>query len=161
MTRLLFLLFLVGGVREPLLVESTSSNTLSTRIECYIPKFTRNNLKCYLLEKGILHPEIVYAQAVLETGGFTSRIFKENHNLFGMKLAKRRRTLATGERYNHAVYNNWQESVDDYLLWQQQFKITPIQTERQYYRLLDRIYAEDPHYIKVVKIVRKRNDNFI
>lgn len=125
---------------------------------CEIPRFTRENLKQYLLEKEILHPEIVYAQAVLETGDFTSRIFRENHNLFGMKLAKKRRTLAIGEQYGHACYNNWQESVDDYLLWQKMWVKTPTRTEYQYYKLLDRTYAEDTTYVDIVKVVRKRND---
>jgi len=120
-----------------------------------VPPFSQEALKQYILEQGILHPEIVYAQAVLETGRFTSRIFLENNNLFGMRLAKKRYTLAIGERYAHAVYNNWQESVDDYLLWQRQWK-RPIETEAQYLRLLDKVYAEDPHYIKVVLLVREK-----
>ena len=129
--------------------------------ECPIPTFSETNLKLYLLELGIKHPEIVYAQAVLETGRFRSRIFRENHNLFGMKASKKRFSTAIGERYGHAVYNNWRESVDDYLLWQSQWKITPIEHEWQYYRLLDRVYAEDPSYVRVVKIVRKQNEDLI
>lgn len=145
-----------GSFRELRVYPSKEINPHVT--PCYIPKFTKENLQQYILTKRIIHPEIVFAQAVLETGNFSSRIFRENHNLFGMRLAKKRRTLAIGERYNHAVYNNWMESVDDYLLWQQQFKKTPLELEKHYYRLLDRIYAEDPNYVKVVKIVRRRND---
>jgi hypothetical protein len=161
--KLLFLLFLFvyseSECTRGSFVDLTSSNTLTeVREKCLTPKFSREALKQYIIFKQINHPEIAYAQALLETGGFTSRIYRENNNLFGMKLAKKRRTVATGEKYGHAVYNNWQESVDDYLLWQQQFKRTPILTEKQYYRLLDAIYAEDTTYIQVVKIVRKRND---
>lgn len=126
-----------------------------------LPKFSKEALWCYILEKNILHPEIVYAQAVLETGNFKSKIFRENHNLFGMKLAKVRPTVATGERYKHATYCHWTDSVDDYLLWQQMWQKTPIETEHQYFKLLDRLYAEDPNYIKVVKLVRERNYEWI
>lgn len=134
----------------------TSSITLSET--CEPPKFTKEALKCYIIQKGILHPEIVYAQAVLETGNFKSCIFRENNNLFGMKLAKVRPTTAIGYNYGHAAYNNWQESVDDYLLWQQMWQQTPIHTESHYFELLDRLYAEDPRYVEVVKIVKERNE---
>lgn len=163
--RYAFCIFLLFGVRGTFSEESqlpdNQSLTEITITLCEIPKFSKENLKEYLISKCVLHPEIAFAQSVLETGNFTSRIFKENNNLFGMKLAVKRRTLAIGERYGHACYDNWQDSVDDYLLWQGMWKITPIESERDYYRLLDRVYAEDPDYIKVVKLVRKKNDNWI
>lgn len=164
--RYAFCIFLLFGVRvSPLSEESQlPDNQHVTEITitlCEIPKFSKENLQEYLISNCVLHPEIAYAQAVLETGNFTSRIFRENNNLFGMKLAEKRRTLAVGERYGHACYDTWQDSVDDYLLWQQQWLRTPIESEKDYYRLLDRVYAEDPNYIKVVKIVRKQNNDWI
>ena len=50
-----------------------------------IVEFSEENLKEYICLKKIKHPEIVYAQALIETGGFTSTIYKQNNNLFGMK----------------------------------------------------------------------------
>lgn len=130
-------------------------------------EFTALNLKNYILEKGIKHPHIVYAQALVETGNFQSRIFKENNNLFGMKYVGdcnckitpkgKRKTTALGSRYKHAYYKSWQESVDDYLLWQQMFKKTPIETETDYFKLLHSRYAEDKSYVNVLKIVIKRD----
>ena len=123
--------------------------------------FAPEKLKNYIIEKGIKHPEIVYAQAILETGHFKSVIFKENNNLFGMKYIhdcncsinrkNARKTTAIGSKYNHAVYRNWKESVDDYLLWQQMFKITPIEEEEDYLKLLQDKYSESPRYAKVIK----------
>jgi flagellum-specific peptidoglycan hydrolase FlgJ len=151
---LIFLLLYGEGVNE--LRQPDEKPLIS--ISCEIPKFTREALQQYLIDKGVCHPEIAYAQAVLETGDFTSNIFKENNNLFGMRLAKKRFTLATGENRGHAVYRNWQESVDDYILWQGQWKRTPIEKEWQYYKLLDKVYATDKNYVKVVKIVKRKND---
>ena len=37
-----------------------------------------------LLYYDIKYPDIVYAQAILETGWFTSRLYLENNNLFGL-----------------------------------------------------------------------------
>ena len=162
MVKTLILIFclLSWGLEAPPVI-ATSSITLSQSHKEEPPEFSKDALWCYILEKGILHPEIVFSQAVLETGNFTSRIFRENHNLFGMKLAKVRPTVATGEQYRHATYCSWQDSVNDYLLWQQMWQKTPIDTEHHYYTLLDRLYAEDQDYVKIVKLVRKQNYELI
>jgi hypothetical protein len=59
----------------------------------------------------------VFAQAAFETGNFTSQIFKENNNLFGMKLAAIRTTLATGENRGHAKFNSIVDSIKDFALY--------------------------------------------
>ncbi len=120
-------------------------------------EFSIENLRMYIEQKKIKHPHIVYAQAVLETGNFRSTIFLENHNLFGMKYVhdfrqtNKRPTTATGSRYKFAVYRHWKKSVDDYLLWQQMFKITPIEKESDYFKLLGRMYAVEDWYVKALK----------
>ena len=60
------------------------------------------------------HKDIVFQQIMLETNGLKSHIFKQNHNLFGMKLAFSRQKLQRGEQFNHCKYNNWKESLYDY-----------------------------------------------
>lgn len=99
---------------------------------------------------GILYPEIVLAQAKIETGNFTSVIFIENNNLFGMKLPERRRTTAVGENRNHAKYKSWVQSVLDYKIWQDGM-IHKAPTKRSYLAYLKRNYAEDKNYIKKIK----------
>ncbi len=46
--------------------------------------FSEPKLKEYILDLNIRFPHIVMAQAKVETGHFTSPIFRENNNLFGM-----------------------------------------------------------------------------
>jgi len=122
-------------------------------------EFNETNLINYIKSKELKHPHIVFAQAKLETGNFSSTIFKENNNLFGMKYvkdfrqSKTRPTTAIGSKYSHAVYKHWKESVDDYLLWQQMFKKTPIAKEEDYFKLLGKRYAEDKRYVKVLKVI--------
>jgi hypothetical protein len=122
-------------------------------------QFNELNLLNYIKSKNIKHPHIVYAQAKLETGNFTSTIFRENNNLFGMKYIhdfkskKKRKTTAIGSKHSHAVYSHWKQSVDDYLLWQQMFKKTPILKEKDYFKLLSEKYAEDKRYVKVLKTI--------
>lgn len=47
-----------------------------------------------------------------ETGGWTSRIYRENHNLFGMRLPSVN-TTAIGARYGHAVFRSDSDSAKD------------------------------------------------
>jgi len=61
--------------------------------------------------------KLITAQAGFETGNFTSVIFKENNNLFGMKLARVRKTTAIGENRGHAVYKSVEDCISDYWLY--------------------------------------------
>lgn len=70
--------------------------------------------------------KIITAQAAHETGNFTSKIFKENNNLFGMKLPKVRKTFATGEKYGHATFDNLADSVKDFKIYYKNFKYLPV-----------------------------------
>jgi len=83
--------------------------------------FNEKVLKKALYEL-VEHPEIAYAQAILESGWFTSDIFKENNNLFGMKHPQVRETLSKGVNRGHAVYDTWLDSVKDYALWQKYYQ---------------------------------------
>jgi len=69
--------------------------------------------------------KLLTAQAAHETGNFTSKIFKENNNLFGMKLPKKRKTTATGERYGHAVFKNIADSIQDYKIYNKVLNYLP------------------------------------
>ena len=86
--------------------------------------------------QGLPHPDIVLAQARLETGNFTSKMCRERHNLFGIKHNGR-----------YARYSRWQESIADYKRC-----ISSRYTGGDYYACLRRIgYAKDPAYITKLK----------
>jgi uncharacterized FlgJ-related protein len=114
--------------------------------------FTEEKLKNYLLELNVKFPHIVYAQAVIESGNFTSQIFKNNNNLFGMKQARRRATTNAGTELGHAVYHHWRESVLDYALYQCAF-LSNIYSEDDYYQYLKENYAESSQYAERVKSI--------
>jgi hypothetical protein len=120
------------------------------------PEFSPKVLKETLHQLNIKHPDIVYAQALLETGNFTSTIFKENNNLFGMKEARVRATTNRGTNLGHATYMSWYESVIDYGFYQSRYlgKLT----RAQYFDYLGKNYAEDPNYVSKIKnIIKKHN----
>tara|TARA_R110000822_G_scaffold2191_1_gene10670 strand:+ start:2671 stop:3234 length:564 start_codon:yes stop_codon:yes gene_type:complete len=91
-------------------------------------------------------PHIILAQARLESGNFSSKIFIENHNLFGMKEARVRLNLAKGTQHGHAYYNSWEESITDYALWYSTYAYK-CKSEKQLYKLLDKQYAEATNYV--------------
>lgn len=113
-------------------------------------EFSEERLRAKLKELNVRFADIAVAQAKLETNSFRSKIFLENHNLFGMKEAKTRANLASGTQYGHAYYNNWEESVVDYALWVSAYA-NRCRTKEQMYSLLDGYYAEDPNYISKLK----------
>ena len=116
--------------------------------------FTEQKLKEYLIELNVKFPNVVFAQAKLESGNFRSKIFEENNNLFGMKQPSVRTTTATGEQYNHATYNSWRESVLDYALYSCKYT-SNIQTEDEYIAYLGSRYAEDTNYVNKLKNIVK------
>ena len=114
--------------------------------------FSEDTLVYLLTELNVKFPHIVLAQSIIETGHWSSRIFKENNNLFGMKVAYVRVHTAKGTQHNHAYYENWRESVYDYAFYQCRY-LGGIKTEQEYLQYLSRSYAEAPNYIQSIKRV--------
>lgn len=113
-------------------------------------EFSEDKFISMLDEINLPYPHITLAQAKLETGNFTSKIFTENHNSFGQKEAKVRINLARGTQYGHAYYNNWEESILDYAFWYSTYA-SKCKSEEEFYQLLDKVYAEDELYSKKLK----------
>lgn len=101
----------------------------------------KDSLYLAMDEYGIHHKDIVYAQAVLETGHFKSKLCKKG-NLFGLKGKK---------GYRH--FKHWKESVKMYKeKIQNRYK-----HGEDYYHFLKRIhYASSPTYNQKVKQIVKR-----
>lgn len=94
----------------------------------------------------VQYPQIVYAQALIETGNFKSNLCLNSNNLFGLYNSSRGRY----HRFDH-----WTESVVAYKNFIQRRYKPP----EDYYKFLQRIgYAEDPNYISKLKKVVNKND---
>ena len=87
----------------------------------------------------IEHPTIVKAQAILETGNFTSNLCIKNNNLFGLYDSKNKRYYS---------YKHWWESIEAYKkLIQRKYD-----NSKYYYMFLEDIkYAKDKDYISKLK----------
>lgn len=97
-----------------------------------------SNVYREIVSNNIYHPDIVLAQAKLETGNYKSKACTVYNNLFGLRKPD-------GSYYE---FNSWQESVKAYKDWVQN-KYTP---PNDYYDFLDSIgYAEDDSYINKLR----------
>lgn len=118
--------------------------------------FSKDNLKSYIYKLNIEHPEIVYAQAVIETGHFTSNLFKNHNNLFGMTISSNRITMSNNRYLFYKKFNHWTESVIDYAIYQSTYfrKLS----KEEYLNKLSKIYSYDKKYKKkLIKIIDKDN----
>ena len=120
----------------------------------YIPKldstFSQEALVEYVYSLNVRFPHIILAQAHLESGKFTSGIFVNNNNLFGMRQARLRPTTNKGTRNGFAKYDHWRDSVMDYILYYAVY-MHKFKTEEAYYAYLDGSYADNPHYSKLIR----------
>lgn len=73
--------------------------------------FTESNFKI-LVHELCQHPEIVMAQARLESAHFTSKVWKEYNNPFGIRMKK-------DGVWQYRPFETWQESVIYYANFQQ------------------------------------------
>lgn len=109
-----------------------------------------------IVNSGMQHPEIVLAQAMLESGNFNSYIFRSNNNMFGMRMPYKRKTYAIDSFKGYAVYEDWKMSIQDYALYQKAILRGKTISEDAYLNFIGRRYAESPEYVAVLKkMIRK------
>ena len=89
---------------------------------------------------GVKHPRVVTAQAVLESGNFESKLFKEYNNPFGLYNSKKK---------DYFKFKHWTDAIVAYIsMVEYKYK------GGDYYRFLERLpYAGDKRYIYKVKAI--------
>lgn len=117
-----------------------------TPVPVFMDKPMKEGLADALKYYDVTHPDIVYAQALLETGHFTSVGCLRHNNLFGLYNSRTNKY----HRFDH-----WTKSVIAYKEWVQKRYKPP----EDYYSFLQRVgYAEDPRYIHKLKQIVNSND---
>lgn len=149
----IFFLGLTFSPRDPEVITEVEKILIVNELN----EFSEEKLINRINELNFRFPHIVLAQSILETGHYGSKIFKENHNLFGMKEARVRLNLAEGTQHGHAYYENWEESVMDYALWYSTYAYK-CKTEKQLFKLLDKQYAEAEAYVSSLQHIIKINN---
>ena len=109
-----------------------------------------------VINSNFKYPDIVIAQAYIESSHFKSPVWLENNNMFGMKEPKTRLTLCKGTNLNHGVYDNWTDCVKDRLIYESiyLYKLS----REEYLEYLDATYAKagGTYYSDLIKQVIKK-----
>jgi len=119
---------------------------------------TKENVWNVINELDIKFPEIVFAQAMLESGELKSKLTRKNNNIFGMKVPKKRATTALNKNQeSYARYEHWMHSIEDYKLYQEYILgRRSLNTVTAYVAFLNRSYAEIGDYDKRIgRVVRE------
>lgn len=132
-------LVLFINIRKPTEKEVSITTMYVDSLPSFMNKTPQEGLKEALKYYNVKYPEIVYAQAMHETGNFTSNLCINNNNLFGLYNSNK------GAYYK---FKHWHESILAYVnLVQYKHK-----EGEDYYKFLTRIkYAEDPQYNNRIK----------
>jgi uncharacterized FlgJ-related protein len=160
---LLFMLGWFTGTNNYIINKINHTTEVTDTMLVHGEKFSEDALIRLLKDCHIKYPHIVLAQAKLESGDFKSKMFRQNFNMFGMKLARQRITTALGEKSGHAYYRDWIDCVHDYGMYQSAMMCN-VNNEVEYFTKLDERYAEDTTYISKLKHiieVQKLKDIFL
>ncbi len=164
MKTIIFLIGLFLGLFLAVIVilQRPKADTIIREVEPIIESWSAWDI---FIEEGTEFAEVAMAQLILETGGMTSKIYKENGNGFGMKPNDTGDCIGT--KNGHADYGkDFRKSVRDFVRWQkkhikgyEQATGIKIKTNEQYIKFLGDVrkpwkgdpkksyrYAEDPHY---------------
>lgn len=106
-------------------------------------KPTRQEFVAVCDSLGVKHPNVVWAQARLESGNFESKTYKQKHNCLGIYDSKRKQ---------YAWFNSWQECVEAYRD-RVQYRFTRTDaTDEEYLQWLTKIgYAKEKTYASRVR----------
>ena len=105
-------------------------------------------LYTFLKDNNAWYPEILLKQAKLESGNYTSNVYMNTNNLYGMKKVGKRQTTQLKNTYNgYGCYTNWCESVLDRMLWDIFYFKNEKPTKEEYLNAMS-IYAEDLFYLQ-------------
>ena len=105
----------------------------------------------FLLDNNAWYPDILLKQAKIESANYTSNVYKNTNNLYGMRKVGKRQTTQLNNTYNgYGCYSNWCLSVLDRMLWDIFVFKGEKPSEEEYLKAIG-IYAEDKNYINKLK----------
>jgi len=122
---------------------------------------TKENVYMAIKKSGILHPDVVFAQIMLESANLKSKLTKTNNNFLGMRFPNKRQTTAIGEFHGYAKYFGWEDCVQDYLLYQNYVLRNKKMNRNQYLAFIGKKYSECGTYKKRILRLIKDNSAFI
>lgn len=152
----LLLLITIIGITSTILKEVIVIRTEKEIILKHNNSFSKEKLFAEIDKYSFKYPDIIKAQAILESGHFKAPVFIQNNNMFGMREAMVRITTANGTNLNHAYYDNWKYCVTDRALYDARYMSKL--TREEYFSYLDQLYAEGDNYSNTLKKIIKQNN---
>jgi flagellum-specific peptidoglycan hydrolase FlgJ len=114
------------------------------------------NLRNKIKELHLKYEDVIVAQYIIESGAGTSNIYKQNNNFLGLKEPHSRPTTSLGTNLGSSIFEDWEQCLIDYSLWQTMCA-RGINSQEEYIQLLGSIYAEDQSYMdKINNILNKK-----
>ena len=105
----------------------------------------------FLVDNNAWFPDILLKQAKIESSNYSSDVYLNANNLYGMKKVGKRQTTQLNNTYKgYGCYNNWCLSVLDRMLWDI-FIFNNVKPSKEEYLKAISIYAEDTNYIKKIR----------
>lgn len=104
-------------------------------------KLNDSSITKELFKNDVMQINVALAQAKLETGYYTSKVCKENKNLFGIKYHKCK--YVKGQLNNHASYHTYKDNIKCYA-----------HVQKKYLKNIDGKYAEAKDYLPTLKKIK-------
>lgn len=139
------LFFMIPKTKKDLPEEAIESVVPVDTLNLASLELTRENFHRVCTFYEIAHPEIVYAQAILESGNFTSSVYQNKNNFLGLYNSRKK------EYYS---FNHWSDCLRGY----KDFVQVKWDGDSDYYQFLKNLpYAMDPKYIGKIQTIVKRS----
>lgn len=154
------------GLKTGKIEKITENDVVLLYMDSENNSFSRKNFYEYLKKINIKFPEIVFAQAIKESG-FKSKIWRENHNPFGMKEASKRPNKQNGSQNGHAYFDTWKDACIDYAFYQSYAGLSKVKTKNDYLHCLKEMnYFDTEHpanetYLSDVKNIAENIEQYL
>ena len=102
-------------------------------------------LYTFIVQNGAWYPDILLRQAKIESGNYTSDIYTNTCNLYGMRMVGKRQTTQRDIYKGYGVYDNWCLSALDRILWDLFIFNNKKPTVEEYMNAMN-IYSENINY---------------
>lgn len=136
------------NTRQPIKVETTNCESeILLFPDSILTRHPKECIRPLLNYFDIKYPNVVEAQARLESAHFTSDVFYNNHNMFGLSRA--------GKYYK---FKHWWESIIAYRFMVQD-RYDGEDNDTAYLNWICTFYAEDTLYRQKILAVMKSNTN--
>jgi len=122
---------------------------INITMNCNEDTLNVDNVKNFIKRCKFEHPDILFAQVMLESGNLKSEVATQNNNLLGMRMPGQRPTTAIGKQNGYAIYTSWKECLLDYMIWQSRYA-KGLNVD-EYLNVLQSVYASDKNYVKKLK----------